>query len=125
MGAAVVLAGSGAAREFFEPLFIGRDRELCAVAMCDVGMRLTKLLCFPGQIDRCEVSVRDIAVAAAGSAGFIAAHNHPSGDARPSESDLMLSTRLCVLADALGSIFLDNLIFAGGKMISFRQLGYL
>ena len=53
------------------------------------------------------------------------AHNHPSGDSQPSESDIQLTRRLCLVAEALDVQFLDHLIFAGGSMTSFRQMGLL
>jgi DNA repair protein RadC len=59
------------------------------------------------------------------SAGIILAHNHPSGDSRPSPSDCRSTRRLAALAEALDCIVLDHLIFAGGDCTSFRELGLL
>ena len=123
--AAVVLSGSSAAREFFEPIFSGRDRELTIVGFCDRQLRLIQLLSFPGTEDSCDVSLKEIATHAVGSAGFIMAHNHPSGSADPSEADKHLTRRLCVLAEALDVDFLDHLIFADAKMTSFRRAGLI
>ena len=60
-----------------------------------------------------------------GSAGIVLAHNHPSGDARPSESDCRATRRLAVAAEALDCAVLDHLVFAGSDCTSLRQLGYL
>ena len=59
------------------------------------------------------------------TAGILLAHNHPSGDARPSRLDLAVTRRLSDLAEALGCTVFDHLIFAGGACTSFRSLGLL
>ena len=114
-----------AAREFFEPIFTERNQELTLVAFCDDGLRLVELLIFPGTTDNCEVSLREVGNRALGCAGFIMAHNHPSGSAQPSQADIQLTRRLGLLAEALDVQFLDHLIFAGGHMSSFRQMGLI
>lgn len=123
--AAVVLAGTTAAREFFEPILTERNQELTLVAFCDEALRLVELVCFPGTADSCEVSVREIATRALGCAGLILAHNHPSGIAEPSNADIQLTKQLILLAEALDVELLDHLIFASGNMCSFRQVGLI
>jgi DNA repair protein RadC len=59
------------------------------------------------------------------SAGIVLAHNHPSGDARPSDSDCRATRRLATAAEALDCTVLDHLVFAGGECTSLRRLGYL
>jgi DNA repair protein RadC len=55
----------------------------------------------------------------------VLAHNHPSGDATPSDSDRRSTRRLATAAEALDCTVLDHLVFAGGECASLRQLGYL
>lgn len=124
-GAAVVLAGPQATREFFEPIFSERDRELTVVAFCDAQLRLTQLLSFPGSRDSVQISLVDVVRRALDCAGLIMAHNHPSGDPNPSQADLRLARRLCLIAEAIEVTFLDNLVFAGGRMFSFREAGLM
>jgi DNA repair protein RadC len=59
------------------------------------------------------------------SAGILLAHNHPSGDAQPSDSDCRATRRLVTVAEALDCVVLDHLVFAGGHCTSFRQMGLL
>src|SRR4051795_8357759 len=59
------------------------------------------------------------------SAGIVLAHNHPSGDPRPSDSDCRVTRRLATAAEALDCTVLDHLVFAGTQCSSLRQLGYL
>jgi DNA repair protein RadC len=60
-----------------------------------------------------------------GSAGIVLAHNHPSGDPRPSDSDFRATRRLATAAEALDCTVLDHLVFAGAECTSLRRLGYL
>ena len=123
--AAVVLAGAKASREYFEPIFLERDQELTIVAFCDARVRLCQLLSFPGGKDSSQISVSEVCRHALECNGMIVAHNHPSGDPRPSASDLRLTRKLYNVLEAIDVAFLDHLIFAGGRMFSFRQAGLL
>lgn len=71
--------------------------------------------------------VRDIIVDAArlGSAGVVLAHNHPSGDARPSGADCRATRKLARAAEALDLAVIDHLIFAGRDCSSMRRMGLL
>jgi DNA repair protein RadC len=60
-----------------------------------------------------------------GSAGIVLAHNHPSGDPRPSDSDCRATRRLAAAAEALHCAVLDHLVFAGTECTSFRRMGLL
>lgn len=59
------------------------------------------------------------------SAGILLAHNHPSGDPSPSESDLACTRRLHLVSEALDCKLLDHLVVAGDECTSFRSLGLL
>lgn len=49
----------------------------------------------------------------AGADSIIVAHNHPSGDLRPSKADLELTNELKLRAEWLGLEFLDHIIIGG------------
>lgn len=55
---------------------------------------------------------------ARGAAGMIVAHNHPSGDPRPSRADLAATRRLADLAREFRINLLDHLIVARGEISS-------
>lgn len=59
------------------------------------------------------------------ASGLLVAHNHPSGDPRPSQADIAATRRLAEVAGALGLRLHDHLIFAGAECRSFRALGLL
>lgn len=74
-----------------------------------------------------DVPMRAVAtdVLAFDCARVVMAHNHPSGDARPSDLDRALTKRLARALDALGVELFDHLVFAGERVTSFRALGLL
>ncbi|NPA32002.1 MAG: JAB domain-containing protein [Aquificae bacterium] len=57
--------------------------------------------------------------------GIIVAHNHPQGDAKPSEEDLNFTQRLKKACELLGFELLDHIIVAPGNYFSFREEGLL
>ena len=52
---------------------------------------------------------------------IIIAHNHPSGDVKPSKADIATTKELTELAGRLHVKFLDHLILAGDKVLSFKE----
>jgi DNA repair protein RadC len=53
------------------------------------------------------------------------AHNHPSGDHRPSADDLAVTARLSRTLDAIGVRLVDHLILGADGCTSLRDEGYL
>lgn len=61
----------------------------------------------------------------ANAAAFVAAHNHPSGETRPSGDDLELTKRLAKAGDLMGIVMLDHLVVGHeGEMLSIREYGW-
>jgi len=59
------------------------------------------------------------------AASVILTHNHPSGDATPSEDDLEITQRLCRVGETLGIEVLDHIILGAGHPFSFREAGLM
>jgi DNA repair protein RadC len=58
--------------------------------------------------------------------GVILAHQHPSGDARPSRQDIEVTNRLQRAALVLGVDFLDHIVIGhGGRYNSMVELGHM
>jgi DNA repair protein RadC len=78
-----------------------------------------------GTLDQTLVHAREIFRPAivANSHSIIIGHNHPSGDATPSEPDIRL-TRELIRAGALLKINVLDHIIIGERNISMRELGY-
>ena len=125
--AAVRLAGMDATREFLEPIFVHREQELLVIAMCDDNLRLARLLSIPGDDAQVTVPLPKVMRMAvkSGCSGLVVAHNHPSGELRPSKGDLAFTKRLSVATESVDITILDHLIFNCGKPFSFRRQGLL
>lgn len=57
--------------------------------------------------------------------GIILAHNHPSGQCRPSHFDIVATRRLQEIGRALDISLIDHLIFTPEAVYSMRAGGYL
>ncbi len=80
-----------------------------------------------GGLDSTEAMPRDAfrqAVREAASA-VIVAHNHPSGDPEPSQSDVALTHRLRDAALVLGIRLLDHVVFGDERYVSLKERGLL
>jgi len=55
------------------------------------------------------------------AASVILAHNHPSGDAEPSEDDLTITKRLTEAGKIIGIEILDHIIITKNKVFSFKE----
>jgi DNA repair protein RadC len=123
------LDGLEAARSFFAGCLADADpgRESLWVAHVDDHARCLHVTRHEGDESGASFPLRSIIADAAvhGSAGLVLAHNHPSGDARPSAADCRATRRLASAAEALDCAVVDHLVFAGTKCTSFREMGLL
>jgi DNA repair protein RadC len=123
------LDGLAAARQFFSGCLADCDpgRESLWVAHVDDELRCLHLTRHEGDDTGALFPLRTIIADAAqhGSTGIVLAHNHPSGDPRPSDSDFRCTRRLATAAEALDCAVLDHLVFAGDACTSFRKMGLL
>lgn len=63
------------------------------------------------------------ALLALGGVAFILAHNHPSGEPRPSDCDKRLTRDVARAAKLMGYSFLDHLVLGAGRYYSFCDDG--
>ncbi len=105
-------ASRGARRErFFAVLLDARHRVL--------GLRVISV----GSLSSAPVHPREVFGPAVreGAAALILAHNHPSGDSRPSEDDQRVTERLRDAGDLMGIEVLDHVVVGGARYYSFAQ----
>jgi DNA repair protein RadC len=123
------LDGLAAARAFFAGCIADSNsmRENLWVAHVDDEARCLHVSRHEGDQWGAEFPLRAIIADAAvhGSVGIVLAHNHPSGDPRPSDSDCRATRRLAAAAEALDCAVIDHLVFGGAECTSLRRLGYL
>lgn len=116
------------AAEFIVPLMSGRTEEVFYVICLDTQLRvIVPALVSRGSVDQAHIEPRQVVEAALRhkSHAVILAHNHPTGNAKPSTADHRVTK---TLVDALGLIgirVLDHLIVAGDDWFSFSRAGDL
>ncbi len=67
--------------------------------------------------------MREVIRAAATS--FVVAHNHPSGDMRPSSEDMVLTRRLVKAGETMLIPLTDHIIMSGDEYVSLRDEGII
>ena len=55
------------------------------------------------------------------AASVVLAHNHPSGDASPSQDDIDLTRRLVQAGEIMGIDVLDHLIISADDFLSLKE----
>lgn len=106
----------------------GRSQEVFVVLGLDSRqrVRLVKEVGL-GTVAHVEVHPREVfrPLVRAGAHSVILVHNHPSGEARPSERDLRLTSRLVECGWMMGIPVVDHLIVTDFEMASMVGLGVL
>lgn len=103
------------------------EYEVFAVLFLDNQHRLIRYEeMFRGTIDGAAVYPREVVKEAlrTNAAAVILAHNHPSGDVTPSQSDRAITKRLVDALSLVDIRVLDHLI-VGREVNSLAELGYL
>ncbi len=105
----------------------GYEREVFALLLLDNQNQLIEFKeLFHGTVDAASVYPREVvkAVLEINASAVIMAHNHPSGDATPSQADRRITERL---KDALALVDVRTLdhIVVGNDCVSFAERGWL
>jgi DNA repair protein RadC len=102
--------------EVFRVLFL--DRKNCLIADEEQAR---------GTVDHVPVYPREVLRRALelNASALILVHNHPSGDPTPSQSDIAMTERIRLAAEALSVTLHDHLIIGKSREASFRALGLL
>jgi DNA repair protein RadC len=101
--------------ECFVALLLNTRRRVKGHALISTGT-LDTLLVHPREVFRPAI----IAAAAA----IVIAHNHPSGEANPSEADIKVTRDLIRAGQLLKIELLDHVIMGADRHSSLRALGY-
>ena len=102
--------------EIFVVMFLSRSHEVLGI------MRVTE-----GCLDACLVDPRKIFQGAllANSSSIVVAHNHPSGNLKPSNQDLRITKELQDAGTFLKIKVLDHLILTSESYTSFADEGLI
>jgi DNA repair protein RadC len=99
-------------QERFLCLSLNGAHEVLALRIVSIGL-VNRTIVHPREVFADPIIDRAAAV--------IVAHNHPSGQLKPSPEDDEITARLMAAADLLGLHFLDHLIFTDTAWYSYRQ----
>lgn len=82
---------------------------------------------FQGTLDAASVHPREVVARALrmSAAAVIVAHNHPSGNAEPSQADIAITRRLKEALDLVDIRLLDHFVIGRGQVVSLAQRGKL
>lgn len=126
--AAVTVTTSDDAVRIFRPLFEGMRHEECWVLYLTNSNRiLERQRVSQGGVQGTVVDRRLIAKRALEllSTQVIMVHNHPSGDAEPSDADIRLTESIVSALELFDIRLLDHIIISHNSEYSFRQSGLL
>ena len=118
--------GPDQAVELFTRAVGDPDREHLLVMYLDAHMRFIGLhIAAVGQLAEMQIAPAEVFKAAllCNAAAVLLAHNHPSGDLMPSESDVEVTADLELAGAQLGIFVVDHLIVGRpGEYVSLREI---
>ena len=117
-----------AVRDYLQLQLGSRPHEIFAVLFLDAQHRLIALEeLFRGTLTQTSVYPREVVVRALAlqAASVVLAHNHPSGEARPSRADEALTQTLKAALALVDVRVLDHFIVTSTQAVSMAELGLL
>jgi DNA repair protein RadC len=116
------------AADIFIPRMRYLKKECFEVALLNVRNKITAVRRISeGNINSSLADPREVFGPAIkhGAASLILAHNHPSGDPEPSESDIVSTLRLVRAGEILGVNVIEHIVIGDGEYVSMRQQGLM
>ena len=112
------------AGKFFQRMISHKDREvLCAIGMDIKGNITYYEVINIGTLSQSVIHPREVFKASilSNSNAIIIAHNHPSGDVTPSNSDRSTTKRIMEAGEIIGIDLIDHFIIAEDKYYSIKE----
>lgn len=124
----IVIENVQIAQDFFITQLAALNAEVFCVAFLNTKHRV--IACeqmFQGTLDIAPVYPREVVHRAVmlNAAAVIFAHNHPSGDATPSQADIQMTQQLVEALSLFDIHVLDHFVIGGADVVSFAQQGLL
>lgn len=119
---------SSSVRDWLRLQLATLDREAFTVLWLDNQHRLISHdTLFLGTINSITVHPREVVKSGLknNAAAAVLAHNHPSGEAEPSQADRLITERLKQALDLVDIRLLDHLVVGGMDIVSFAERGWL
>jgi DNA repair protein RadC len=102
-------------REYFVVMFLNTKNKLCGINTVSIG-NLNSSLVHPREVYTPAILHK--------ANSIVVAHNHPSGDPKPSEQDKLVTSQLVLAGEAIGIRVLDHVVI-GDSWVSFRESGLI
>ncbi|HTT40286.1 MAG TPA: JAB domain-containing protein [Burkholderiales bacterium] len=122
------LSSPAVIREYLAVAYGARESELFGMLMVDNRNQLLGVAeLFNGTIAGASVHPREVVktALAANAAAVVIFHNHPSGNAEPSQADETITRRLRDALELVDVRVPDHVIVAGDAHVSFAERGWL
>jgi len=103
-------------REFFKVIFLDSKNQVIAADTLSDGT-LTASSVYPREVIQTALS-HD-------AAALIFAHNHPSGDPKPSSEDVAITRQLVFACKVMGLVAHEHIIIGDNRYFSFADQGYI
>ena len=103
-------------REFFKVIFLNSKNQVIGARTISEGT-LTASSVYPREVIQAALS-HD-------AAALIFAHNHPSGDPKPSSEDVAVTRQLVFAGKVMGMVVHEHLIIGDNRYFSFADQGYI
>lgn len=119
---------SSSVRDWLRLQLATLDREAFTVLWLDNQHRLISHdTLFLGTINSITVHPREVVKSGLkiNAAAAVLAHNHPSGEAEPSQADRLMTERLKQALELVDIRLLDHLVVGGMDIVSFAERGWL
>jgi DNA repair protein RadC len=113
---------------FLRSILHGASQENFVVIGLDARQRVRLVRTVAvGTLTRVEVHPRELfrPLLRSGMHSCLIAHNHPSGDATPSEADVALTERMVRIGLFLGIPVIDHIVISDDSFVSLAELGLL
>jgi DNA repair protein RadC len=115
-------------RTYLRTILKEREHEVFFMILLDTQYRAIRAEeLFRGTIDHSPVYAREVVKMALrhNASAVIFAHNHPSGDSKPSLEDIATTHELVSALRLIEVGVVDHLLVAGNQCISFRERGWI
>ncbi|RDW21370.1 DNA repair protein RadC [Oceanobacillus arenosus] len=104
------------------------DREYFIVICLDTKNQPTSInICHIGSLNASLVHPREVMKPAilSNAASILVGHNHPSGQADPSQEDIQVTRRLKEAGNVMGIELLDHIVMGDDSFVSLKEQGYI
>jgi DNA repair protein RadC len=103
-------------REFFKAIFLDSKNRVISTETLSEGT-LTASSVYPREVVQAALNHHAAAV--------IFAHNHPSGDPKPSQDDISITRQLVFAGRVMGITVHEHIIIGSNRFFSFADHGYM